>query len=219
MLRRIAMIGLAGAAVALAPAGAATGVEDETSPALKAAGLVPVHQFAPSIRLQIVNATSHNFTGKRLPGYCKPWALLRRNAAKALAKAHYDLRRNGLGIKVYDAYRPVRATRALVHWAESHGRADLVGTKIARRSNHNLGSAVDVTLVQADSGRDKNMGGGLDRLDDSSITLNARGKVLRNRLRLRHAMESNGFRNYFREWWHFDYSSLGPRRLDIPLGC
>lgn len=219
MLRRRAAIALIGAAAAFATAPAAAGVDDESSPQLRTAGLVPVHRFAPSIPLQIVNATSDNFTGKRLPGYCKPWALLRRNAAKALAKAHYDLRRKGLGIKVYDAYRPARASRAMIRWAETHGRSDLVGRKIARRSNHNLGSAADVSLVERGSGREKHMGGSLDALDDSSITLNARGKALHNRLRLRHAMESHGFSNYFREWWHYDFHPLGPRRLDIPLGC
>ena len=36
-----------------------------------------------------------------------------------------------------DAYRPARASRALVGWAERTGRGHLVGTYIARRSRHN----------------------------------------------------------------------------------
>ena len=50
----------------------------------------------------------------------------------------------------------------LVRWAERSGRGDLVGTYIARRSRHNTGSAVDLTLVRADSGRPLRMGTGHD---------------------------------------------------------
>ena len=54
-----------------------------------------------------------------LPGYCKPRALMLEPAARALARVQRRLRRRGLGLKVFDAYRPVRATHALVRWAEA----------------------------------------------------------------------------------------------------
>ena len=190
-----------------------------TSPALTRAGLVPLRKHAPSIQLSIGYATDDNMTGKRLPGYCKPWALMRSNAARAFARAHYALRKKGFGLKVYDAYRPVRATNALVEWAIESGRGELVGTKIARRSNHNLGSAVDASMFATDTGKEVNMGAGIDDLDDSSVTINAKGKALENRLRLKRALEREGFRNYPVEWWHYDFRPLGPRRIDVPLGC
>ena len=190
-----------------------------TSPALLDAGLIPVRKHAPSIQLNIIGATKRNVTDQVLPGYCKPWALLRANAAKALARAHYALRKKGIGLKVYDAYRPVRATNALVAWAINSGHPEYVGTKIARRSNHNLGSAVDVSLFATETGTELNMGADVDDLDDSSITTNAKGKALANRLRMKAALEREGFRNYSQEWWHYDFHPLGPRRIDVPLGC
>jgi D-alanyl-D-alanine dipeptidase len=164
--------------------------------------------------------TRRNFTGRRLPGYCRPWAYLRRDAARALARVQSRLRRARLGLKVYDAYRPARATRAMVRWALRTGRSRLLSQGyIARRSNHNLGAAVDLTLVRARSGRELDMGTAYDAFTVRSHTRNARGLALRNRLRLTRAMEREGFRNYRREWWHYDFASPGARRLDLTLGC
>jgi zinc D-Ala-D-Ala dipeptidase len=139
-------------------------------------------------------------------------------AARDLARVQRLLRRRGLGLLILDAYRPVRATRALVRWAERTGRGHLVGTYIARRSNHNLGSAVDLTLVRLSDGRRLPLGR-YDALGPGAHTLNARGRVLRNRLTLKRAMERFEFTNYWREWWHFDHRVGGTRYLDLTLGC
>ena len=192
---------------------------DAGSPAHRRAGLVDVHRFAPGVVSDLRYATRRNLTGKRLAGYCEPWALLLRPVAKDLARVQRLLRRRGLGLAVFDAYRPARASRDLVRWARRSGRADLVGTYIARRSNHNLGSAVDLTLVRARDGRRLRMGTGYDNLSAKASTLDASGRVLRNRLTLVRAMERHGFSNYHREWWHFDHRVKGPRYLDISLGC
>jgi D-alanyl-D-alanine dipeptidase len=139
-------------------------------------------------------------------------------AARDLGRVQRYLRRRGLGLLILDAYRPARATRALVRWAERTGRGDLVGTYIARRSNHNLGSAVDLTLVRLSDGR-RLRTGRYDALGPGAHTLDARGAVLRNRLILKGAMERFGFTNYWREWWHFDHRVRGTRYLDLTLGC
>ena len=118
----------------------------------------------PGIRVELAYATGDNLTGRRLPGYCENRAFLLPHAARSLARVQRHLRRRGLGLLVQDAYRPARASRALVRWAERSGRGDLVGTYIARRSRHNTGSAVDLTLVRADSGRPLRMGTGYDDL-------------------------------------------------------
>ena len=104
---------------------------------------------APGIRVDLAYGGSRNLTGRRLPGYCRPWAYLLRPAARDLARVQRDLRRRGHGLLVRDAYRPARASRALVRWARRSGRPELVGTYIARRSRHNTGGAVDLTLVRA----------------------------------------------------------------------
>ena len=143
----IALLGAGGAGTALAAPDEAGG------PAHRRAGLVDVHRYGPGIALDIRYATSRNVTGKRLSGYCRPWALLLDPVARDLGRVQRRLRRRGLGLSVLDAYRPARGSRALVRWARRTGRGHLVGTYIARRSNHNLGSAVDLTLVRRRDGK------------------------------------------------------------------
>ena len=198
------------AALLLAPAG---------TPAHERAGLVDLQRVSPTLQLDLRYGTKRNLTKARLPGYCQPWAMLRRPAARDLARVQRALRRRGLGLKILDAYRPARASRALVRWARRTGRGHLVGTYIAKRSRHNLGSAVDLTLVRRRDGRQLPMGTRYDDLGPRAHTLNARGRVLRNRLILKRAMERFGFANYRREWWHFEHRVRGVKYLDLTLGC
>ena len=188
-------------------------------PALRRAGLADVHRFGPGIRVDLAYGTTRNLTGHRLPGYCREWALLLRPAARDLGRVQRLLRRRGLGLLVLDAYRPARASRALVRWAEGTGHGDLVGSYLARRSRHNTGGAVDLTLVRLRDGRRLPMGAGFDDLSPRAHTLNARGRALENRLTLRRAMERFGFASYWREWWHFEHRMHGGRYLDLTLGC
>ena len=207
------------AAVFAGLAGGAHAQDDAGSPAHRRAGLVDVHRYGPGIQVDLVYRTKRNLTGRRLPGYCRDWALLLRPAARDLGRVQRHLRRRGLGLLVLDAYRPARASRALVRWAQQSGRGDLVGTYIARRSRHNTGSAVDLTLVRASDGRRLRMGTPYDALGPSAHTRNASGRALRNRLTLERAMERFGFTGYWREWWHFEYRLVGARYLDLTLGC
>jgi D-alanyl-D-alanine dipeptidase len=202
-----------------APAHPAREPQEDGSPNTRSAGLVDVRRHAPGIRVRLAYRTRHNLTGHRLPGYCREWALLLRPAARDLGRVQRWLRRRGLGLLVLDAYRPARASRALVRWAEREGRADLVGTYIARRSRHNTGSAVDLTLVRASDGRRLRMGSAFDELSARANTYHATGRALHNRLVLKRAMEGFGFASYWREWWHFEHRVDGDRYLDIPLGC
>jgi zinc D-Ala-D-Ala dipeptidase len=181
--------------------------------------LVDVLRLDRDILLEMRYATPDNFTGRRLPGYCEQRALLLPRPARALARVQARLERDGYGLKVYDAYRPAQATRAMVRWARRTGREHLLDGYIARRSRHNLGAAVDVTLVRLASGRELDMGTRYDAFTTRSHTLNARGRVLRNRLRLRDVMSSAGWANYRREWWHYDFPAPRARRLDVTIGC
>jgi zinc D-Ala-D-Ala dipeptidase len=205
--------------IALALAATLTAAPAHAGP-LSRAGLVDVRTHAREIRLDIRYATDDNFTGSRLPGYCKPIAVIRRPAARALARVQQRLARQDLGLLVYDAYRPARATRAMVRWAERTGNEWVISQGyVARRSNHNRGAAVDLTLVEAETGKPLGMGTRYDAFTTRSHTANATGAARTNRLTLKSAMEAFGFRNYRREWWHYDFpSAAGPPR-DIPLGC
>ena len=190
----------------------------EDTPAHRRAGLRDVQRFAPTIRVDLSYRTKRNETGAPLPGYCENWALMHERAAFNLGQVHRHLRRrHGLGLLVLDAYRPVRATEGLVDWAYRTGQGQLVGTYIARRSRHNTGSAVDLTLVRVRDGKRLRMGG--YDLGPSSHTYNASGKILRNRLTLKNAMERFGFSAYLNEWWHFEHYVRPDRYLDLTLGC
>ena len=171
--------------------------------------LVDVQSLDSTIRVDARYAGSNNFTGASLPGYDAPRALLRREAARALARVQGRLRKQELSLLVYDGYRPVRATHAMVRWAERSGRRSLLNDGyIASRSRHNLGLAVDLTIVDLATGAPLDMGTPFDTFSESAHTANAEGRVLTNRRLLVRAMEAEGFRNYEKEWWHFS--------LDVP---
>ncbi len=195
------------------------GPATRTDTALERAGLTRIRTLAPSVHLDIRYATRRNFTGRPLDGYCRPpYAYLLRPAARSLGAVQRDLRERGLGLKVFDAYRPARASRAMMRWARRTGNEHLLNGYIAERSRHNEGGAVDLTLVRLASGREVNMGTAYDTFSSRAATENAHGSVLHNRRLLVRSMAARGFVNYSREWWHYEHGRPA-RRLDVPLGC
>ena len=180
--------------------------------------LADVRDIDSTIRVEARYHTSNNFTGAPLAGYHANRALLRGEAAVALGKVQRRLVARGLGLLVYDGYRPVRATLAMVDWAERTGRVSLLDDGyIARRSRHNMGVAVDLTVVSLTSGEPLDMGTPFDTFDASAHTANATGEVARNRSVLVEAMEAEGFVNYEQEWWHFSFGVADPVPFDVPV--
>jgi D-alanyl-D-alanine dipeptidase len=181
--------------------------------------LVNVQSIDRTIRTEVRYATTNNFTGAVLPGYERPLAMMRPEAARALARVHQALRSRGLGLKVFDGYRPMRATLGMVQWAE---RTDnewvLEQGYVARQSGHNRGGTVDLTLVHLADGREVDMGTPYDTFNEAAHTANATGRVAENRRILVDAMRAEGFTNYNKEWWHFSFSGTYPP-LDVPLRC
>jgi D-alanyl-D-alanine dipeptidase len=199
---------------------AAAGAAGE-APALPS-GFVYLDAVIPDIHVDLRYSGSHNFVGQRVDGYLAPRAILSREAAAALAQVQAELRPFGLGLLVFDAYRPQRAVDHFVRWAQ-----DLQDTRtkaefypgvakqdlfrevyIAARSSHSRGSTVDLTVVAlnappADGGLD--MGTGFDFFGPESwpdypdLTPAQRA----HRLLLRTLMLKHGFRPYPKEWWHF----------------
>ncbi len=180
--------------------------------------LIDIRSIDTTIQLDVRYASGNNFTGAPLPGYDTAKALLRREAATALGRVQARLRTGGLGLRVFDGYRPVRATLAMVDWAERTGRRDLLNDGyIARRSRHNLGLAVDLTLVDRVTGAALDMGTPFDTFSAAAHTANAEGRTLGYRQMLVRAMEAEGFKNYDKEWWHFSYEVEGARPFDVPI--
>jgi D-alanyl-D-alanine dipeptidase len=177
--------------------------------------LVDIRSVDSTIEVQARYATANNFTGAPLPGYQANRALLRREAAEALGRVQRRLKSGGLSLRVFDAYRPVRATAAMVAWAERTGRRALLDSGyIARRSRHNLGVAVDLTLVDPASRTELPMGTAFDEFTEAAHTANAQGRERAYRDILLRVMESEGFKNYDMEWWHFSYRVEGERAFD-----
>lgn len=127
-------------------------------------GFVYLADIAPTIIQDLRYATAENFTGRPVPGYGSGACVLKRRAAEALARVQSDLAGRGLALKVYDCYRPTRATTAFMSWTQMrrdgapatsryHPRTTRSGLVeagyISSSSSHSTGMAVDLTLVPA----------------------------------------------------------------------
>lgn len=180
--------------------------------------LVDLHTLDTTIVVDLRYATANNFTGAPIDGYEANRAYLRREAAAALVRVEHALAPQGLALEIFDAYRPVRASRAMVAWTKRVGREDLLRNGyIAAQSRHNLGVTVDLTLVSRATGRELDMGTPFDTFSPAAHTANATGIAAVNRARLERAMEAQGFVNYDQEWWHFTYEVPNPMRFDMVI--
>ncbi len=167
------------------------------------------------IPLDIRYATADNFMKKTLYPVAK--AYLRAPAAQALADVQRELAAQGIGIKVFDGYRPYRVTVAM--W-EPIRNPDFVADP-AKGSRHNRGAAVDLTLIDLQTGAELAMPTPYDdftpraRHDFDDLAPD----VLRNRALLRDAMVKHGFEPLPSEWWHYDFSGWERFELmDVNLG-
>jgi len=180
--------------------------------------LVDVRSLDSTIRVDARYSGPNNFTGAPLPGYNANRALLRREAAEALVRVQQRLAADGLGLKIWDGYRPVRATQAMVVWTERTNQTWLLDSGyIARRSRHNQGVAVDLTLVDLHSGVEVQMGTPYDTFGDEAHTANATGAVKQSRDHLVEVMSLEGFTNYTMEWWHFSIAVEDPVPFDLVI--
>jgi D-alanyl-D-alanine dipeptidase len=184
------------------------------------AGLTDLRVAMPGACFAVGYATPSNFTGAVLPGYAAPGAWLLDTPAAAVATVHAGLEERGLAVIVYDAYRPYRATQAMVAWATRTDQVHLLDDGyIARRSRHNHGTTIDLGIADPATCQPVDMGTPWDTLDERSHTRNATGEVLERRLLLKSLMQSAGFEPYSKEWWHFEYPLTGTPARDVPYGA
>lgn len=172
-------------------------------PGLRAEDLVELTALDPTIRLDIRYATSENFLG--IPVYGQARAFLQRPAAEALVRAHRALSRRGVGLLVYDGYRPWSVTWVFWEATPVHLREFVADP--AQGSRHNRGCAVDVGLVRLADGEAVEMPSGYDEMTERAH-VEYRGGTREQRERrdlLRRTMEAEGFAAYLPEWWHYDY--------------
>jgi len=105
--------------------------------------LVDVRSVDSTIRVDVRYATANNFTGAPLRATTTARILLRREAAEALGRVQQRLRTGGLGLRVFDGYRPVRATLAMVRLGGAHGRGRCSTADTCPAEPANMGVAVD----------------------------------------------------------------------------
>ncbi len=177
--------------------------------------MVEVTKYCRGIFVELRYATERNFTGKRIyPANAR--CFLRKGVADRLQKAQDELRRQGLGLKVWDAYRPA--------WAHDHlwksvPDPEFVASPEQGGSWHTWGAAVDVTLVDL-QGREQIMATDFDDFTPSAKSEYTGGnlQIAANMRALRQAMLRAGFRGLRDEWWHFtDPDAIQFAPVKMPL--
>lgn len=171
--------------------------------------LVNLEKFIPGIVLDIRYATTSNFTHEKIYNLARAYA--RKPVAEALKKAQEEFRRYNVGIKIYDAYRPYRAT---VKFYEVYPDTTYVASPY-KGSRHNRGCAIDMTLVDLKTGEELKMPTAFDAFtrDAWPSAPVSDAQVRKNRDLLISVMRRYGFKVNASEWWHFDY--IGWEKFEV----
>ena len=183
------------------------------------AQFVDLLTVVPTLRLDLKYLTGDNFVGDRIDGYDAEVCLITRPAASALLRVQQALAEFGLGLKVFDAYRPQRAVDHFLRWSEDHDdtrhKADYYPSLqkpelfskgyLVQHSSHSRGSTVDLTIIDLETGAELEMGTCFDFFGPESWidcqTISAQARA--NRMLLQHVMVQHGFVPFHHEWWHF----------------
>jgi D-alanyl-D-alanine dipeptidase len=162
-------------------------------------GLIDMRRRNPRILREIRYATTDNFTKRKLYDSAACW--LNGVAAARLDAVQQEIEKQGLGLKVWDCYRPLSVQR--VFWALLPDERYVANP--VKGSRHNRGAAVDLTLVDA-YGRELPMPTPHDDFSERAHRdfMDLPAEVIGNRARLEKAMVRHGFVPFPTEWWHFD---------------
>ncbi|HSG72096.1 MAG TPA: serine hydrolase [Planctomycetaceae bacterium] len=173
--------------------------------------LVELVSLDPTIKLDIRYASTNNFTGALF--YKQPLAFMQRPAAEAVVRANKQLKEQGLGLLIHDAYRPWHVTK--MFWDATPDELKDFVANPANGSRHNRGCAVDLTLYDLSTGEPIQMVAGYDEFSPRSFPLYPGGTSRQRWYRelLRRTMEAEGFTIYEFEWWHFDFADWKKYRI------
>jgi D-alanyl-D-alanine dipeptidase len=163
--------------------------------------MVELKTVIPGIVYDLRYATTNNFMHRMMYPEQTTITFMRLPAAAALQKVQKELNENGLGLKIFDAYRPYSVT--VKFWELVHDERYVANP--SKGSGHNRGIAADLTIINLKTGRELNMGTGFDNFTDSAHQSFSRlpEEVLQNRALLKSTMEKYGFKALDTEWWHF----------------
>jgi len=152
--------------------------------------------------LDIRYASKDNFVGHII--YDCGRCFLRPDAAAALGKINKELKKRGLVVKLFDCYRPLAVQWEL--WKEVPNPQYVADPR--KGSMHNRGQAIDVTLVEMESGKELDMGTDFDFFGKRayhSTTPELPKEIQENRRILKSTMEKYGFQPIRTEWWHYSF--------------
>jgi D-alanyl-D-alanine dipeptidase len=171
--------------------------------------LIDLETFVPGLVLDIRYATTNNFTGEKIYNLSKAYA--RKPVAESLKKIQADLKQKGLGIKIFDAYRPYKAT---VKFYEVYRDTTYVASPY-KGSRHNRGCALDLTVIDLKTGEELKMPTGYDSFKKEAwpTTPVSDPLIRKNRTLLIDAMQKHGFKVNSSEWWHFDF--IGWQKFEV----
>lgn len=167
------------------------------------AQLVELNTLDKTIKLDIRYATDNNFVGKTV--YSEARAFLQKPAAEALLRVHKQLKKRGLGLVIFDGYRPWSVTK--IFWEVTPEDKRKYVANPAKGSKHNRGCAVDLSIYDLKTGELVPMPSGFDEFTERASPVYKGGteQERANRDLLRKLMEKEGFIVNVNEWWHFDY--------------
>jgi zinc D-Ala-D-Ala dipeptidase len=174
-----------------------------------------------SIRYELRYATRNNFMKRRMYPRSTAQTYLRQPAAYALRRADSLLKKKGYRLKIFDAYRPYSVTEKFWELV----RDDRYVADPSKGSGHNRGLSVDLTIVDARTGKELNMGTDFDNFSDTAHhsfqfqieTIKFQNSIITsNRKLLKETMESVGFKSLETEWWHYSWpNDQGYEILDV----
>ena len=175
--------------------------------------LVNIKELIPDIVLDIKYNTTDNFvttySGAPQKLYTTDECLVARVVADRLILIQDSLRNRGLGLKIFDCYRP-RAVQYLM-WETLPPEYQAYVANPATGSHHNRGAAVDITLVDRASGTELDMGTPFDFFGPQaaySTTLTYFPQAIWDNRKLLHDMMYwQGFTIYDAEWWHYQHAA------------
>lgn len=162
--------------------------------------LFNVKDAMPDVVLDVRYATTNNFTKTQLYPFAA--VFLRSETLKALQAVEADLQAEGLGLKLFDGYRPLSVQQKMWDLIQD---SRYVSNPAVNKGRHTRGTAIDLTLVDSE-GNALDMGTDYDDFTEKAHQ-DAKGLTMiqaANRRKLREVMEANGFEAYPYEWWHFD---------------
>ncbi len=166
-----------------------------------ASQLVDVMQVNERIKVDLIYATNRNFTGKVI--YKQPKCYLLKEVAEQLNQVQKKLEKEGYGLLIWDAYRPLPAQQRL--WDVCPDSRYV--SPPSKGGKHTRGTTVDLTMVDLKTGKMVEMPTGFDDFSFKAAS-NYEGapeQAKKNRALLQRVMIAHGFSTIKNEWWHFDY--------------